>query len=244
MENILITICARGGSKGIPGKNIKILNNHPLIYYSLKVAEEFAAKTGNTSIVLSTDSDDIKNVVQEISKEIDAEYDRPAQLANDSAGKLDAITDVKNYMENKRDLKYDYIIDLDVTSPLRNIFDLEKSLEILKNNQEAYNIFSVSPANRNPYFNMVEEKENGFFTLCKTGKFLTRQSAPKVYDMNASFYIYKSSFFQNEIKSAISDKSLVYEVPHLCFDLDHPIDFEIMSFLMENDKLDFDLISK
>lgn len=242
MEKILITLCARGGSKGIPGKNIKILNGKPLIYYSLKIAEQFSKQRGNTHIVLSTDDTEIKTVVSSICASADTTYSRPEFLATDSAGKIDAIVDVKNYMEHKHAVKYDYVIDLDVTSPLRNLSDLENALELLKNDRGAYNIFSVSPANRNPYFNMVEEGKDGYFSLCKKGKFLTRQSAPKVYDMNASFYIYAISFFQNGFKTAITDKSLVYEMPHLCFDLDHPIDFEMMSYLMENNKLDFELL--
>ena len=242
MKNILITICARGGSKGIPGKNIKMLNNQPLIYYSLKVAEQFADKMGNTQIVLSTDDPEIKNVVQRLSYATDIEYSRPEILANDAAGKLDAITDVKNYAEQKYQKKYDFVIDLDVTSPLRNLEDLEKALHALEGNYEAYNVFSVSPANRNPYFNMVEETGDGFYSLCKKGHFLTRQSAPKVYDMNASFYIFKNEFFSTGNKTVITDKTLVFEVPHICFDLDHPIDFEIMSFLLENSKLNFDFV--
>ena len=115
MENILLTICARGGSKGIPGKNIKELNGHPLIYYSLKVAEEFSRKIGNTQIALSTDDDEIKSVVRRISPITDTDYVRPDFLASDTAGKLDAIVDVKNDMEQKHSIKYDFVIDLDVT---------------------------------------------------------------------------------------------------------------------------------
>lgn len=242
MANILITICARGGSKGIPGKNVKTLNGRPLIYYSLQVAQQFADKRGNTEIVLSTDDAEIKNVVQQLSTATDVDYTRPEILANDTAGKLDAITDVKKYAESKYQKNYDFVIDLDVTSPLRNLEDLENALQFLEGNSEAYNIFSVSPANRNPYFNMVEETGDGFYSLCKKGLFLTRQSAPKVYDMNASFYIFKDEFFSTKNKTVITEKTLVYEVPHICFDLDHPIDFEIMSFLLENSKLNFDFV--
>lgn len=244
MKNILITICARGGSKGIPGKNIKMMNQQPLIYYTLKTAEAFSGKTGNIDIILSTDDEDIKKTVTQISSETDTEYIRPAFLASDTAGKLEVIVDAKNYAESKYSKTYDYLIDLDVTSPLRNVSDLESALRLLEERPEAYNVFSVSPANRNPYFNMVEEKGNGFFSLCKNGEFLTRQSAPHVYDLNASFYIFTKAFFNKQYKTVITDKSIVYEVPHLCFDLDHPIDFEIMSFLMENNKLDFDFLTK
>lgn len=236
----LVTICARGGSKGIPGKNIKLINGKPLIHYSLSVAEELSKKY-DLDIFLSTDSQEIKDVVKlSVFSQVNAEYVRPDFLANDTAGKLDAIVDVYQFAEKANNVNYDFVIDLDVTSPLRTAQDLSESIELLFNNKEALNLFSVSPANRNPYFNMVEEKENGFYELCKKGQFLTRQSAPRVFDMNASFYVFKKAFFAENHKTVITDKSLIYEVPHLCFDLDHQIDFEFMSFLLDNKKLDFD----
>lgn len=235
----LVTICARGGSKGIPGKNIKLINGKPLIYYSLAVAEELSKKY-DLDIFLSTDSQEIKDVVKASTfSQVNIEYVRPDFLANDTAGKLDAIIDVYQFAEKENNINYDFVIDLDVTSPLRTAEDLAASIELLFNNDEALNLFSVSPANRNPYFNMVEEKDNGFYELCKEGQFLTRQSAPRVFDLNASFYVFKKAFFAENHKTVITDKSLVYEVPHLCFDLDHNIDFEFMSFLLENKKLDF-----
>lgn len=234
----LVTICARGGSKGIPGKNIKLINGKPLIQYSIEVAVQLAM-TYDIDIILSTDSDEIKDVVERLNLPIDTSYTRPDFLASDTAGKLDAITDVKAYSEKMTNKSYDFVMDLDVTSPLRTSEDLLNSIEILFNNEKALNLFSVSPANRNPYFNMVEEKEDGFVSLCKKGEFLTRQSAPKVYDMNASYYIFKKKFFADKHATVITDKSLVYQVPHLCFDLDHPIDFEFMTFLLEQKKLGF-----
>lgn len=242
--NILITICARGGSKGIPGKNIKQIANKPLIYYTLRTAVEFSKAQKDCHIILSTDSGIIKETVKSIGfPEIDLSYARPDQLANDTAGKLDVIKDVLSFAQVKNNVQYDYVFDLDVTSPLRNIKDLEESFRLIRNNKEALNLFSVNPASRNPYFNMVEENGNGYVSLCKKGDFLTRQSAPKVYDMNASFYIYTATFFQQEQRKVITDHSIIYEMPHICFDLDHPIDFEFMAFLIENDKLDFDFLS-
>lgn len=241
--NILITICARGGSKGILGKNIKIINGEPLIYYSLKTASLFKEKVlNNIDIVLSTDSQEIKKIVSTLGFPIDMSYHRPDFLATDNAGKMGVIKDVKNFMEMKHQKKYEYVLDLDVTAPLRTVDDLESALKLLQKNKDAYNIFSVSVANRNPYFNMVEEKKDGFYDLCKKGNFLSRQAAPKVFDMNASFYFYKDSFFKKSFNTAITDKSLIYEMNHICFDLDHPIDFDFMEYLLENDKLDFNFI--
>lgn len=241
--NKLITICARGGSKGIPGKNIKLLNGKPLIYYSLKFAEEYANRYDNTWIYLSTDSEEIKRVVKELGfRNIFTDYLRPPELATDAAGKIPAIKDVKEYAEKTNHLKFDYIIDLDATSPLRTMEDIDLSLNRLSNHKGALNIFSVSPAHRNPYFNMVEEKDDGFVKLCKEGKFLSRQSAPRVFDMNASFYIYTPEFFQNGLTTSTTNRSLHFEVPHLCFDLDEPVDFEFMEYLLSNNKLNFEFI--
>lgn len=241
MKNLLITICARGGSKGMPGKNIKPLNGKPLIGYSIDLAKQVQLKYGNVSIALSTDSEDIINVAK--SYGLYTDYKRPDYLSSDTVGKIDAIKDILVYTENKEHIRFEYLLDLDVTSPLRNIDDIESAFAILESDSNAVNLFSVSDAGRSPYFNIVEKKENGYFAQVKKiqGDVFTRQSAPKVYDMNASFYIYRRIFFDLGYKGAITDRSLIYKVPHICFDLDHPIDFEIISFLMENNKLDFSL---
>lgn len=240
--NILITICARGGSKGIPGKNIKVLAGVPLIGYSINVAKAFAAKHEGTDIALSTDSDEIIRVAGDYG--LHSDYKRPDYLANDTCGKIDAIRDIVDHQEKSKNKIYDFVLDLDVTSPLRTLEDLENAFELIKNNEQAVNLFSVSDAVRSPYFNMVEQKENGFYAqvVKPEGSVVTRQSAPRCYDMNASFYFYKKNFFELGYNGAITDKSLIYLVPHTCFDLDHPIDFEIISFLLENNKLDFKLL--
>ncbi|HEY8896739.1 MAG TPA: acylneuraminate cytidylyltransferase family protein [Niastella sp.] len=238
--NILITICARGGSKGIPGKNTRLLNGIPLIAYSIKTAEKFAAASDNfVHIGLSTDSEEILQTASEHG--LPSNYIRPAELATDSAGKLGVIRDILNFEEKQTGKHFDYIIDLDVTSPLRTVSDLNTALAQMIADTTAHNIFSVNVANRNPYFNMVEQKEDGYFGLSKKGRSLTRQSAPAVYELNASFYIYRHAFFSLDVPTPISDKSMIYIMPHTCFDLDHPIDFEFMEFLLQHNKLDFEI---
>jgi CMP-N,N'-diacetyllegionaminic acid synthase len=235
--NILITLCARGGSKGIPGKNIKQLNGQPLISYSISIAKEFASRY-DAEIALSTDDDQIKEVAAKFG--LKTQYKRPVILASDVAGKIDVLQDILNFYESANQCKFDFILDLDVTSPLRTIKDLEKAYKMLQNNPEAYNVFSVSPANRNPYFNMVEEHKDGYVKLVKQGDAIkSRQQAPKVYDMNASFYFFRRSFFEKKYKTVITDKSLAYVVPHICFDLDHPHDFILMDILLKENLLDF-----
>jgi CMP-N,N'-diacetyllegionaminic acid synthase len=239
--NILITICARGGSKGIPGKNIKQICGKPLIHYSIDLANKLKLKL-NATVALSTDNQEIKAVAHKLG--ISTAYNRPDFLATDTAGKIDAIKDLLLYEESLISDKYNFVLDLDVTSPLRTLKDIELALELMIANSEALTLFSVNNASRNPYFNMVEEDGNGFYTLVKTnadGSVLCRQEAPKVYDLNASFYLYRRYFFDTDLKSPITDKSLVYVMDHICFDLDHSVDFLFMEFLLENKKLDFEL---
>lgn len=240
--NILITICARGGSKGIPGKNIKVLNGKPLIGYSIDLANKVREHYGSVDIELSTDSADIKRVSEECG--LKSDYVRPDYLANDTCGKVDAINDIVKYAEHKNGKVYDYVLDLDCTSPLRNLKDITSAFDIIEADKEVINLFSVSEPARNPYFNQVEKKDNGYYAQVKldaSGMVFSRQAAPHVFDMNASFYIYTKKFFELGLRGAITDKSLIYVVPHTCFDMDHPLDFEITEFLISKNKLDFEL---
>ncbi|MBD5163301.1 MAG: acylneuraminate cytidylyltransferase family protein [Bacteroidales bacterium] len=233
-SNILITICARGGSKGIPGKNIKQVGNKPLIGYTIDVAKNLAAKY-DADIILSTDSEQIKEVCRGL--RLESDYTRPDFLANDTCGKPDAIKDAMLYAERANGKRYDYVVDLDVTSPIRTTEDIEKSIEMLMQSPEALTVFSVNPCARNPYFNMVEEKPDGFYGVVLGGKYKTRQSAPKVYDMNASIYVYRREALDCDNPKAVTPKSLVYVMDHICFDLDEPSDYDYLAYLIDTGKL-------
>ena len=234
MIKFLVTICARGGSKGIPKKNILKLGKHPLISYSIKSAYNFLKKKSG-KITLSTDCDEIKLISK--SYGLDTNYIRPKILSTDSVGKINVIYDILNYEESLINDRYDFVLDLDVSSPLRTENDLDNAFKLLDSNPNALNLFSVSPAKKNPYFNMVEKKNKYFFKVKNLNHFETRQSAPKVYELNASFYFYKRKFFDEKYKSVFTNQSLIYEVPHLCFDIDEKIDLDFMNFLLEKKKL-------
>lgn len=245
MSNFLITICARGGSKGIPKKNIKDLANKPLIAYTINHAKQFKewleSNHGYTVFIeLSTDAEEIKTVAT--TYQLNTDYTRPHYLASDSAGKLDAIRDILIYKEEAVKLKFDYILDLDVSAPMRNLNDLVKAYNIFIEDHNALNLFSVSPAQKNPYFNMVEQNKNGYWELSKSveGDVLSRQTAPIVKEMNASFYFYKRNFYDSE-KLYLFKKALIYTMEHESFDLDHHIDFEFLEFLILQNKLSFNL---
>lgn len=244
MESLLITICGRGGSKGIPGKNIRKLAGKELIAYSIVHAQRFKTIIEERFAIevileLSTDDDQIKNVASAYG--LNTEYKRPDFLANDTAGKLDVIKDVLSHAEKKHAKTFNLVLDLDVSAPMRTIEDLLNGYDLLKENESAENLFSVRTANKNPYFNMVEEGETGFYQLSKSaGQILSRQKAPKVYEMNASFYFYRRSFFNHSTLN-LFNSALIYNMEHMSFDLDHIIDFEFLEFLILNDKLDFSI---
>lgn len=237
--NLIITICARGGSKGIPGKNIKPIAGKPLISYTIDQAKKFAKKHGG-DVVLSTESDQIKAVAAEFGLETD--YMRPDELGGDNIGKEAVMRDVLNFYEKQSGKTYDVLLDLDVTSPLRTTEDLEAGLLMMEENQEALNLYSVNRAARNPYFNMVEKGDDGFYHLCKKPEkpILSRQFVPDVYDLNASFYYYRRSFFDEGWTTPFTDRAIIYEMPHMCFDLDDPLDYEMLDYFIEHERLDFD----
>ena len=126
----------------------------------------------NAKVALSTDDQEIKAVAYNLG--ISTAYNRPFFLATDTAGKIDTIKDLLLYEESLINDKYDFILDLDVTSPLRTLEDIEHALELMIANSEAMTLFSVNNASRNPYFNMVEQKPNGFFNLVKVNLILLR----------------------------------------------------------------------
>ena len=238
---LLITICARGGSKGVPGKNIKPINGIPLMGYTLNAAQRFAQTTG-ADITLSTDSLSIKEIAADFGVKTD--YLRPDELAGDTVGKVAAIRHVMAYEEKSRNIRYDYVLDLDVTSPLRTQDDLAKAYQMIQSRTGALILFSVNPAHRNPYFSMVEEAGNEMVKLCKRPEtpFLSRQEAPEVYDLNGSFYFYRRTFFEEGHTSVTLDgRATVYVMPHMCFDVDQPMDFLYLQYLIEQGHWTFDV---
>lgn len=236
-SNILISVCARGGSKGIPGKNLKDLNGKPLIDYTLSFIEKLKE---SLEFDLYFSSDDQQIVNHLIKKGYNVPDIREKKLAKDHTPKIDVIRNALLNAENHFRKSYDYVIDLDVTSPLRNVKDIVEAFAQLKNDQNALNIFSVSRSRKNPYFNMIERKEDGYFKKVISKDEITgRQQTPVVYELNASFYILTKAFLEGDYRKMVTDKSLIYEMPHLCFDIDEPIDFQLMEAVLKNNLFQF-----
>ncbi len=228
-DRILLTVAARGGSKGVKNKNIRDLNGLPLIAHTINQAIAWGKAD---SIVCSTDSQDIADVAREYGAQVP--FMRPEHLAEDTSGKRDVLKHALKYMEDQTLSKFNILIDLDATAPIRTLSDLDGSLELFKEKQ-AKCVFSVTPARKNPYFNMVELDANNVSRLSKNLKkpLVRRQDAPKVFDMNASIYIYDREFLLDEKSDTVfSDQSYAWVMDEIsAFDIDTEQDFRFLEFL-------------
>ena len=231
---ILGIICARGGSKGVPNKNIRELRGIPLITHSIRALKAWERCD---DIICSSDSKAILDIAR---KEGIRAVKRPNYLAVDTANKINVWKHIINYCEGVHEEHYDYVIDLDPTSPLRTVFDIDEAFNkfIAK---DADIIYSVKKASKNPYFNMVELYEDGTGYLCKVPKnrISGRQRAPKVYDLNGSIYIMKTEFLK-KMETVISGKNVIYEMSNLSIDIDREIDFEFIEFILKEGLFKFD----
>jgi len=229
MSNILCTICARGGSKGIKNKNIRELCGKPLISYTIE-----QAKNSNLfdHIVISTDSDDIAAIAKKYGGEVF--FKRSVEMASDTAGKLDVIRDAFIRSEKYYNRVFDYLIDLDATSPLRNVADITNSFNQFKKDNND-NLITAMPSRRSPYFNIVEQSEDGKVYLSKKldNAIVRRQDAPKTYDMNASIYIWKREAILNENTLFLENTGLYVMPEERSIDIDSELDFKFVEFLMK-----------
>lgn len=159
---------------------------------------------------------------------------RPPELATDTVGKLNVIKHALIEMERITGEKYNIVVDLDATAPIREISDIDGALDLFRKMQPK-TVFSVTPCRKNPYFNVVEEGNDRYVHVVKSiGTILSRQDAPKVYDMNASIYVYDREYLMDSAtRSAISDRSLVWEMGEMSsVDVDTEMDFQFIEFLV------------
>ncbi len=222
----LCTICARKGSKGLKNKNILIIKkNLNLIDYTLNQALKI---NEISNIVVSTN---IKNLKRKKNKKV-FYLTRSKKLSGDNVGKIDVIKNATNFSEKYFNKKFNYIIDLDVTSPLRKVSDIKKTLKLFKR-KNSNNLITYCESRKNPYFNMIEKKKKKFKLVKKLKKiYLRRQDAPKVYEMNASIYIWKKKFLFSSNK-LLTTNTVGYKMPYeRSIDIDNLTDFKIVKKLI------------
>lgn len=224
----LCTICARGGSKGVKNKNLRLLGGKPLIAYSVEQAQAaglFAA------IAVSSDSADILEAARAAGASVLIE--RPAELATDAAPKLPVIRHCAEQAERILGRKAEIVVDLDATSPLRLPSDIRAAVDVLSGNG-VRNVLTAAPARRSPYFNLVELDATGAPALSKRTAvpIERRQDAPPCFDMNASIYAWRRDTLMQE-DSLFLPQTRLYVMPEeRSLDIDSELDFEIVEFLL------------
>ena len=225
--NNLCTICARSGSKGVPNKNIKKIEGKPLIQHTIEQAKKSKIFS---DIIVSSDCKKILKIAEKLGVHT---LKRTNQLSKDFVGKVDVIRDAAIKAQKMLDKKFDNVIDLDVTSPLRQVSDIHNSFKKFQNGNYQ-NLITGCVARKNPYFNMIEIKKNVLSISKRTNKKIySRQKSPQVFEMNASIYIWKNKALMNK-SNLVTSKTAFYEMPEeRSIDIDTMLDWKIVSSLME-----------
>lgn len=225
MLRYLYLIPARGGSKGIPGKNIKPLAGIPLIGHTIRQALAIADKN---DIVVSTDDPRIAQTA--VSEGATVPFMRDAGLATDTASSRSVIIDALERMK-AAGKEYDAVVLLQPTSPLRTPEDITRTIRAFEKAREeregADMAVTVCEARTNPYYSAFETDESGFLHISKgDGKYTRRQDAPKVWEFNGAVYVIDSEVIRREEISRMS-RTVPVEMPaSRSIDLDTPDDWE------------------
>ena len=225
----LCTICVRGGSKSVQDKNLRLLAGRPLVAHSIIQAKESGLFD---AVAVSSDSESLLHAAAAAGADVLVR--RPDDLATDTAPKLPAIAHCVREVERGLDCRYEVLVDLDATSPLRLTDDIAGAVSLLEESGVS-NVITGAPARRSPYFNLVEVDRNGIAHLSKSlpEPVERRQDGPRCYDMNASIYAWRRDVFLPSPALFYGD-TLLYEMPEeRSVDIDRELDFDIVAMLME-----------
>lgn len=221
-------ICARGGSKGLPNKNLRPLGGVPLIAHTIKQALECHALD---VVAVSSDSQEILQTAQAFG--IKYLVERPSHLASDDASKIPAIRHCVEQVEHEVG-RFAYVADLDCTVPFRLVSDIDDAFKSIEATGVS-SLISVTPARKLPYFNLVELTEQGYVRVSKPTDppLVRRQDAPVCFDMNASIHIWRrDTLFASDAR--FQDDTIVFEMPfERSIDIDTEIEFTINELLMK-----------
>lgn len=224
----ICTITVRAGSKGVPGKNLRVVAGRPLFGHS--VAQAVATGLFD-QVVVSSDSEEILALAPSFGAT--GVVNRPREMATDTAGKVPAIAHAVRSTEERTGERYDVCVDLDATSPLRTVDDIRAAVELFEQADVA-SVITGAEARRNPYFNLVEEQPDGTVAVAKTpgDAVLRRQDAPRCFDMNGSIYVWRrEALLEDQV--VFFPSTILYEMPaERSIDVDSEFDFRIVEWLM------------
>lgn len=227
---ILVIIPARGGSKGIPHKNIKPLNGKPLIHYTIDEAREIV---NDEDICVSTDDPEIIRCVEDYGLKVP--FVRPEELATDTAGTYEVLLHALNFYE-KQGRHYDAVLLLQNTSPFRKSGQIKEALKLY--NDKVDMVVSVKECAANPYYCVFEENADGYLHVCKgDGNIFRRQDAPKVYEYNGAIYIINTESLKHQHMHQFK-KRIKYVMDEISsFDLDTMIDWKIAEMIKKENMI-------
>jgi len=222
----LIIIPARGGSKGVPNKNIKHLNGKPLIQYTIEAAKKI---NKDRDICMTSDSDLIINTVKNIGLAVP--FKRPSHLAEDNSGTYEVLLHAIDFYKNKG-IIYDTIILLQPTSPLRNEKHIQEALALYTDDLDM--LVSVKETESNPYYVLFEEDKEGYLQKSKEGNFTRRQDCPKVWEYNGAIYIINvKALLQKNMGEFRKIKKYIMD-SESSLDIDTKLDFTLAEYLINN----------
>jgi CMP-N,N'-diacetyllegionaminic acid synthase len=224
---ILFLITARGGSKGIPGKNSKKLSGIPLIMHSVNIARCVA---DDADICVSTDSEEIISILA--ANNLEVPFKRPDHLATDTAGSYDVILHAIRFYKNKG-ISYDAIMLMQPTSPFRKPEFIYDMINLFSPDLDM--VVSVKECHENPYFSMYEESITGFLEKSKKGNFTRRQDAPKVYAYNGSLYLMNIRSLEEKTMNQFRRVRKYVMDEYYSVDIDTPVDWLLVEVLAKSE---------
>ncbi|MDP1725456.1 MAG: acylneuraminate cytidylyltransferase family protein [Bacteroidota bacterium] len=226
ISDTLFVITARGGSKGIPKKNSKLLAGKPLICYSIDIARQLAI---DADICVSTDSNEIMEIVTQYGLKVP--FIRPSELAQDTSGSQEVLIHCLDFYKSIGK-NYTKLVLLQPTSPFRTIQQTREAIALFDNTLDM--VVSVKESDTNPYYNLFEPDACGLLIKSKTGYYTRRQDCPVVYQYNGAIYVINTnSIYRTPMSQFKKVKGFMMD-ELTSLDIDNPLDWNWAEFLIEN----------
>ena len=223
-KKILAIIPARGGSKGIPRKNVKAISGKPMIQYTIEAAKECLYID---KVVVSTEDEEIADISMRAGAIVP--FSRPEELATDEAKTIDVVMHAVEFYERKAE-RFDIIVLLQPTSPLRNAEDITKALEYFMRNEQR-SLVTVSEVSESPILMRNFNKENKLEKILEEDSDVRRQDMKKFYRINGAIYINKASELNANTSFNDNEMGFVLTQEH-GIDVDEPQDLVVAEYYL------------
>ncbi len=219
-------VFARGGSKGIPRKNLQLLDGKPLLAWSIEMGQILSEIK---QVFVSTEDAEIADLANALGAEV---INRPGHIARDTSPEWLAWQHAIEWVQERLGT-FDRFLSLPTTAPLRSPVDVQSCLDLLDENTDI--VITMTPTSRSPWFNMVSESTNGELKLLVDGNYIRRQDAPVGYDVSTVAYVLRPKFAMDHQRLWDGRVKGVVVPNERALDIDTPLDLEIARFLKAKD---------